>query len=321
MRKAIVTIGTDGLRDFVTLPGGQRMMLGPVSMLKFVTELTPLRFARKVLDAFNQGGSAVVTVDLDAMGELLKPHVSRWGTAGDFTSSLIPRSDRTSTREGPAMADAKTLLERLGKIEGVVTLLDKHASGQLIAPKLHSELRSLVGGLHFYDPGDQSKNDAWYIDSKPVVDTADAGQKLPASATHGSAQGVKVETASPSTKSVYAPEPSTTPVYAPKTAAEVAPAAAAPAAQPSLESLKQNTGLADSIINTVEETSVKVDALVTAGRKFNASKAKEDLYAIASRVTEIVNNVDLAQPWVAKDLTALAKQAQYIHGLFASAKV
>ena len=320
MRRAIVTIGTDGLRDFVTLPGGQRMMLGTVSILRFVTELTPLKFARRVLDAFNKGGSAVVTVDLDAMGELLKPHVSRWGTTGAFTSSLIPHADRTSMREGPAMADAKTLLERLGKIEGVVTLLDKHASGQLIAPKLHQELRSLVGGLHFYDPGDQSKNDSWYIDSAPKVDTADGNVKLPANATHSHALSVKPEEASTSTTSVYAPEPSTKPVHA-KTASEGAPVAAPAAAQPSLESLKGNTTLADSILNTVEETNTKVEALVTAGRKFNAAKAKEDLYAIASRVTEIVNNVDLAQPWVAKDLTALDQQAKYIHGLFAPAKV
>ena len=293
------------------------MLLGPVSVLKFVTELTPLRFARRVLDAFNRDGTAVVTVDLDAMGELLKPHVSRWGTA----SPLIPPTDRTSTREGLAMADAMTLLERLGKVEGVITLLDKHANEQLIAPKLHQELRALVGSLHFKDPGDQSKNDAWYIDSAPVVDTVDGNPKLPASATHPGVQNQKVETAdAASTKPVYAPEPSTTPVYAPKTASDVAPPAAG-AAQPSLETLRENTGIADSIINTVEETSAKVDALVTAGRRFNASQAKEDLYAIASRVTEIVNNVDLAQPWVRKDLTALAKQAQDIHGLFASAKV
>jgi hypothetical protein len=329
VRKAIVTVATDGLRDFVIMPDGQRMLLGPVSVLKFVTELCqPLGHARRVLNSFLASGSATFSADLDGMAELLKPIVARWSSTSTGETPpvdpLIPGVDRTSSSsEGrKVMADVKTLLERLGHIEGVVTLLDKRAGESLIAPKLHHELRSLVGGLHFYNPGDQSKNNAWYTEGGKV-DTVDGNVSLPSSATHSTALGIKVETAdAPSSTPVNAPEPSTSTVYAPgtKSASAAAPASAL-SASPSFDNFKQNTMLAEDVIQTVETTDQKVDALVTAGRKFNAGKVKGELFTIASRVTEIINNVDLAQPWVRNDLTALAAQAKHIHGLFASAKV
>lgn len=88
----------------------------------------------------------------------------------------------------------------------------------------------------------------------------------------------------------------------------------------SYDVLASNSGLAETIIQQVAETSETIDRLVTAGRKFNASKAREDLHAIVARTTEILANVDLAQPWVATDLNALAQQAEHIHGLFKDAK-
>jgi hypothetical protein len=97
--------------------------------------------------------------------------------------------------------------------------------------------------------------------------------------------------------------------------------ASAPVATPSVDTLQANSTLAEDILATVEQTDAKVEALVTAGRKFNASRAKEDLYGIASKVAEILNTVDMAQPWVGDNLQALTKQAKGIHDLFAAAKV
>lgn len=88
------------------------------------------------------------------------------------------------------------------------------------------------------------------------------------------------------------------------------------AKEASYEVLADNSNLAETIIQQVAETSETIDRLVTAGRRFNADKALEDLHTITARVTEILANVDLAQPWVANDLNALAKQASHIHGLF-----
>ena len=213
--------------------------------------------------------------------------------------------------------DEKTMMEHLGKIEGVVSTLRKYASmdGGLISPKHHDGLWALVGALHFTNPGDQSKNDAWYINGTPKVDTIDPGQKIPESITH-------------------APAPSTTPVYAPGTkTASVAPVAptvvpaVVPAAtqepvlppstpEPSFQNLKANTKLAEDTLSQVEQTLSKVDALVTAGRKFNASRAKSDLHRVAADVNEIISHVDLAQPWVRKDLQGLADRSAHLFGLF-----
>lgn len=249
MRKALVTISTDGIRDYVTLPSMERLILGPISMLKFVTELTPTtKLARVALDAFLARGEALLTVDLDRMYELLTPRRARWSS----TDFLMPESDRTPMTRNP-MADVKTIQERLAQVEQVVATLDKMAAQRGISPKHHAQLRAMVA----------------HLGTEPVA----------------------------------------------------APVVEATEGEPSYDTLQANTALAEDILGKVEATSEKIDQLVTAGRKFNASRAKSDLFGVASRVAELLENVDLAQPWVEKDLTALAQEAGHIHGLFASAKV
>lgn len=251
MRKALVTISTDGIRDYVTLPSAERLILGPISMLKFVTELTPTtKLARAALDTFLARGEALLTIDLDRMYKLLTPRRARWSS----TDFLMSEADRTPMTRNPPMADVKTIQDRLAQVEQVVSTLDKMASAQRgITPKHHSQLREMVAHL-----GAESV-------AAPVVE-----------ATEG---------------------------------------------EPSYDTLQANTALAEDILGKVEATSAKIDQLVTAGRKFNASRAKSDLFGVANRVAELLENVDLAQPWVEKDLTALAQEAGHIHGLFASAKV
>jgi len=268
-RYILVTLETDGLRDYVKFADGNRKILGTVSVLSVVSKCSPRREQRSALDAFNKNGSCVVTVDLDILEALVAPKYTKW--ANDL---LIPHVNQPSLK-GTTM----NLLEQLGKIEETVTRLDKYAKegDGLIAPKLHEGLRQLTAGIHFYNPGDQSKNDAWYTPGGKV-DTVDGEQpKLPKDVMHA------------------------------KTAAQVT-------------TLKANTEIAESILEAVNATSAKVDALVTAGRKFNASKAQEDLYVVASRVSEIINTVDLSQEWVSKDLGALSKRASELSNLFASAK-
>jgi hypothetical protein len=85
--------------------------------------------------------------------------------------------------------------------------------------------------------------------------------------------------------------------------------------------LKANGDVAEEILVKLAATSDKVDALVAAGRHFNAAKAQFDLHKIATQVHDILSNVDLAESWVASDLAGVAKQASDIHDLFASARV
>lgn len=84
----------------------------------------------------------------------------------------------------------------------------------------------------------------------------------------------------------------------------------------SYDTFTANVELAEDIVAKVATTDEAIDRLVNAGKKFDSVRAKSDLHKIASRVAEIAQNVDLAQPWVGGDLATLSKQANEIHGLF-----
>jgi len=88
----------------------------------------------------------------------------------------------------------------------------------------------------------------------------------------------------------------------------------------SAAALNHNTKVAETILTKVAEASDKIDALLQAGRRFNASQAQADLHRVASDVHEILSNADMAEAWVGNDLTKLARRADRIHGLFAAAR-
>lgn len=81
-----------------------------------------------------------------------------------------------------------------------------------------------------------------------------------------------------------------------------------------------NTELAQSILAKTEATAQTIDKLASAGRKFNASRARADVRSVTDKVAGILTT-DLTQSWVKSDLTKLAARADQIHGLFANAKV
>lgn len=277
-----VIISTDGLRDFVTLPDGVRLILGTVSMSRLVaTCVSDRKSARVALDAFLEQGEAMVAIDLDKFEALVQPRRSRWSSI-----PLVSRERRTqSIPEGTPMTQAKmasatqvaTLNNQIGLVEHQLAQIVKRASARMPTEKAVEGLRELAAGLHFYNPGDQSKNDAWNTPGGKV-DTVDGTQpSLPADVTN------------------------------PKTA--------------STRVLTANADLAESIISKVAETNDKIVALVNAGRRFNADQAKLDLHQVASEVQTILTEADLAMPYVGQDLHKLAAQADALYTLFASAKV
>lgn len=89
----------------------------------------------------------------------------------------------------------------------------------------------------------------------------------------------------------------------------------------SVRTLTANADLAETILTQVAQTSEKIDQLEAAGRPFNADQARADLHKIACECEGVLQNADLAEPYVANDLGQLAKQAAHIFGLFASARV
>lgn len=84
--------------------------------------------------------------------------------------------------------------------------------------------------------------------------------------------------------------------------------------------LNSNAALAEAILRKVAATSDKVDALQAAGRRFNAAKAQADLHKVASKVSALLAESDLADPSVGADLEKVASVADHIYGLFAKAR-
>ena len=88
----------------------------------------------------------------------------------------------------------------------------------------------------------------------------------------------------------------------------------------SYDTFAKNTEVANEIIAKAESTVETIDKLITAGKKFNAARAKGDVHAVTSKIAGILKDVDLTQPWVQADLDKLAGRMSEIHGLFAGAE-
>jgi hypothetical protein len=133
----LVTVGTDGFRDFVNLPDGRTFTLGSVSVLKFVTSLVSSgAIARKVLDTFLAKGEAKLSVDLAEMEVLLQPKRSRWAV---HENRLIPMVSRPLPRGASTMNPFEF---KLAALEALVTSLNNTAS-----PAQVRTLQQLAHGL------------------------------------------------------------------------------------------------------------------------------------------------------------------------------
>lgn len=286
-----VTISTDGLRDFVTLPSGLKVMVGQVGMAKLVAECARGGAeARRALNEYLKTGEAMVALDLDRLSELTAPPQSRWVQAAD--SPLIYSQDRASTtvhgrstimaQGDVAQADKATqeaIKNQVFRIEQQIALIQGHAGeaspnsiGQNIQKDELDKLRDLVTWLRRGSPyGNQSKNDTYY--------------GLPEQTPSGESARKQAAT------------------------------------EGTVAALSENSLLADATLSKLESASTKIDLLVKAGKKFDHARAKGDLLKVASSVQTILKDADLAAPWVKGELSKLAEQAKTLHGLFASAKV
>lgn len=124
MGKILVTIGTDGIKDWVQTPNGRKHALGEHSILSFVTRLTSnSRAARLALDAFLRDGAAVVSVDEDRLGEFFVPRRSRWALVNSSFMSSDQRHLST-----PRSSEMSTVPAFLKAAEEAVAYLDKAAT-------------------------------------------------------------------------------------------------------------------------------------------------------------------------------------------------
>ena len=280
-----VGISTDGLRDFVTLPDGVKVIVSQIGMARLVAECSRDSMeARRALDEFLKHGEAMLPLNLDRLAELTAPPKVR----NAFADSLVKREGRVPTPAGRAeimdkvsqdtsadKAIKEAINNQIAGIERQIALLSGHASeasagsiGQSMQKDEVARLKDLVAWLRRGSPyGDQSKNKTYY--------------NLP----------------------------------------EATPGGAKSASDGSFTALTENSLIADATLSKVEAANTKVDLLVTAGKKFDHVRAKQDLLKVASGVQGLLRDADLAQPWVKGELSKLADEAQKLHGLFAPAKV
>jgi hypothetical protein len=101
MSTALVTVATDGFRDYVELPDGRTLNLGSVSVLKLVATLVQsAKLCRAALDTFLAKGSAVIKVDIGRLEEILKPKRARWAGKDPLMAQGIQEQGQSDMGEG-----------------------------------------------------------------------------------------------------------------------------------------------------------------------------------------------------------------------------
>ncbi len=174
--RLLVTIGTDGVTDWVSTPDGQRFNLGAVSALNLVARTVQKGLAKHILNEFNRHGEVMASVDEDQLWELLAPKRARWSS--DVSSSMPPHRAEPSQRKESTM---NTLSDDLQVIERHVSALDQAASRK--ATNLGEGVQLLVKLANKIKSPNQSKNETYYNLGAPEVH--EVGDKTASKKTTG----------------------------------------------------------------------------------------------------------------------------------------
>lgn len=165
----LVSVGSDGFTDWVRLPDGQKLNLGPLSIMSFVAKLVGKGRGRQTVEAYLRDGEAMLSVDEGRMWDLLTPVRSRMAS-GDG-SFMAPRF-RTA-RKG----NMPTIHEDLTALERHISDLNKHA-GHVTPASLTKGHEILVKLADKIKSPNQSKNDTYYgLGAPNVYEVDDAAPK------------------------------------------------------------------------------------------------------------------------------------------------
>jgi len=173
--RLLVTIGTDGVTDWVRTPNGARHNLGAVSVLKFVTKLSRNKQAmRQALDAFLRGNEVMLSIEEDQMWALLAPRRPRWASDGSF----ITPDQRTTTIPSGTRKTTMDFDTDLTAIEQHIVQLDKAATGNP-SPEHMAKGREILAKLaQNIRPPSQSQNGSYY--GLVAADVHEAGDAMDA---------------------------------------------------------------------------------------------------------------------------------------------
>lgn len=173
MALLLVSVGTDGIKDWVRTPDGLKLNLGPHSVLSFVTQLSknPLA-ARHALTQFLKKGEAMLSVDEGRLWKLLAPVRARWAT-----DAFMPPLSTIAEQHHFERTSMETVFEHLNRTERVIAWLNKQAAAGRTEPKAFEYLKREAGKIK---SPNQSQNSTYYGlgDAKPYEVTDKAAGAL-----------------------------------------------------------------------------------------------------------------------------------------------
>lgn len=343
-KRTLVTYGTDGFRDFVTLPDGQSLNLGSVSVLNLVVALARTGSeAKRSLDAFLANGEATLAVNLEQLFGLLEPKKARWARIENALISDRSKSHMNldilslvSTRLASVEAHLQGLgsggyqvsevlplvQESVGEILSAVTppsdtkvaAVDKDMLRELEVyldneGSLQAQRKTILKGILSGNQDAKSVQGAW-------AKWVDAGAKSFAREFETDAKDFTDELRT---------------MLASKLAAQTIKAiqdgeydhlksATTQQEDVSDESTKEaseeaalvNEGIAHAVMAKVERA---LQACSTSNHK-NASSGKMDLHRISSELSEVLQNAELSSPQVRASLLSLTKKADHVLSFF-----
>jgi hypothetical protein len=82
----------------------------------------------------------------------------------------------------------------------------------------------------------------------------------------------------------------------------------------------QNAAVVNVALDKLAATTDVIGRLATAGRKFNAVRAREDVLAVGGGLRHVLASMDLTHPEAGTEIRRLAERADRLYGLFANAK-
>jgi hypothetical protein len=199
----LVTVATDGFRDYVTLPDGREINLGSVSVLKLVATLVRgVNKCRKALDAYLKSGHTIISVDLEELEHLLKPKRSRWASYDDLFIPIVFRQPFRGAGMTQETTQAEAITQQIAEIEEHIKLLEQtaseHADGSLSEEQVQGAIDSLskmVSELG-QKPTGQSSNRYFYAALDELSKMLKTFEKEPFTASEADVVGLQTVTAS-----------------------------------------------------------------------------------------------------------------------------
>jgi hypothetical protein len=336
MARLLVTVGTDGTKDWVQTPDGQKFSLGRHSVLSFVSKLArSSSVARHTLDTFLASAQAMFSVDDDKMWGLLTPRRARWASDGSFMSQ-----DQRHPADSPQRdTTMDTLPQIIAATENIAAYCAKQAAaGKPIDPRAVQDMGRIASELR--KQADQSDNSNFYGLGAPKVDRPEEGFANEESSPAGLVEMNKAA-ANLDSKKIHK---ALSMVHTLEKGMDSRPEAVAKAADKvglnsqeldvllnatnvkknelpkkaslTFDAYEANLKVAEEVLEQSKETIAAIDRLASAGKKFNHTAARTDVAKVASRVASICEKTALTEEWVQADLEKLASESTRLRQLF-----